>query len=179
MFTSDRENQSNLFRYDLDTGLITQMTDLQGGGRPSGCVSTVNHALYFGWKGAIYELDLETLEERVVWEPEPPMQIRGRANPTADGKYVCTMLGEARKREGPARISFSYSGFREAFAAKPLTQIVRVELATGKMEVLLEERCYMGHLNTSPVLPDILTYCHEGPWNLVDSPRSVGRGCGA
>ena len=25
--TSDRENQSNLFRYDLDTGLITQITD--------------------------------------------------------------------------------------------------------------------------------------------------------
>ena len=37
MFTSDRENQSNLFRYDLDTGLITQMTDLKGKGRPGGC----------------------------------------------------------------------------------------------------------------------------------------------
>jgi oligogalacturonide lyase len=30
IFRSDRENQSNLFRYDLDTGLITQLTDLQG-----------------------------------------------------------------------------------------------------------------------------------------------------
>ena len=66
VFTSDRENQSNLFRYELDTGLITQMTDLQGPGRPGGCVSAANNAIYFGWQGAIIELDLETLEERVV-----------------------------------------------------------------------------------------------------------------
>ena len=63
MFTSDRENQSNLFRYDLDTGLITQITDLQGPGRPGGCVSAANNALYFGWKGQIIELGLETLQE--------------------------------------------------------------------------------------------------------------------
>ena len=28
VFCSDRENRTNLFRYDLDTGTITQMTDL-------------------------------------------------------------------------------------------------------------------------------------------------------
>ena len=45
VFTSDRENQSNLYRYDLDTGLIAQMTDLQGRGRPGGCISAANNAL--------------------------------------------------------------------------------------------------------------------------------------
>ena len=30
IFTSDRENQSNLFRLDLDSGSITQLTDLRG-----------------------------------------------------------------------------------------------------------------------------------------------------
>jgi oligogalacturonide lyase len=39
IFTSDRENQSNLFRYDLDTATITQLTDLHGPGRPSGSYS--------------------------------------------------------------------------------------------------------------------------------------------
>jgi oligogalacturonide lyase len=83
VFTSDHENQSNLFRYDLDTGLVTQVTDLQGAGRPGGCVSAANNALYFGWQGEIVELDLETLEERVLWRETAPMSIRGRANPTA------------------------------------------------------------------------------------------------
>jgi len=46
------------------------------------------------------------------------------------------------------------------------------------MEIIHEDRRYMGYVNTSPALPDILTYCHEGPWNWIDAPRSVGCGCG-
>ena len=49
VFTSDRENQSNLFRYDLDSCTVTQLTDLtgrgrhlSGAGRPSGCFSDAN-----------------------------------------------------------------------------------------------------------------------------------------
>jgi oligogalacturonide lyase len=167
VFTSDRENQSNLFRYDLDTGLITQMTDLKGQERPGGCVSLVNNALYFWWANVLYELDLTTLKERVIGEATPPMLPRGRANPTADGKYICTMLMEDQPEDKP-RIAFSYSRFREYFHLKPLTQIVRIEIATGKSEVIHEDRRYMGHVNTSPALPDILTYCHEGPWNWID-----------
>ena len=63
------------------------MTDLQGSGRPGGCVSAANNALYYGWQGEIVELDLETLEERVLWRQAEPMlarilRVRGRANPT-------------------------------------------------------------------------------------------------
>ncbi|MGC9395504.1 MAG: oligogalacturonate lyase family protein [Anaerolineae bacterium] len=167
VFTSDRENQSNLFRYDLDTGLITQMTDLKGDGRPGGCVSLENNALYFWWQNVLYEIDLDSLEERVITEMAAPMLPRGRANPTADGKYICTMLMEDQP-EDTSRISFSYSRFREYFHLKPLTQILRIEIATGKMDVIHEDRRYMGHVNTSPVLPTILTFCHEGPWNWID-----------
>ena len=26
----------------------------------------------------------------------------------------------------------------------------------------------MGHINTSPTQPDIMTFCHEGPWHRID-----------
>jgi oligogalacturonide lyase len=167
VFTSDRENQSNLYRYDLDTGLITQMTDLQGRGRPGGCVSAVSNALYFWWQHVLYELDLDTLHERAICSIAEPMAPRGRANPTADGRYVCSMLMEEQPEEA-ARIAFSYSRFREYFELKPLTQIVRIELATGKRDVIHEDRRYMGHINTSPTQADLLTFCHEGPWDLIE-----------
>jgi oligogalacturonide lyase len=167
VFTSDRENQSNLFRYDLDTGKITQLTDLTGSGRPGGCYSDANQRLYYWWRNVLYELDVEALNERPICEIEPPMFPRGRANPTADGKYVCSFLMEEQKQDKPS-ISFSYSRFREFFKTKPFTQLVRIEVATGEQEVILEDRRYMGHCNTSPALPDILTYCHEGPWREIE-----------
>ena len=166
VFVSDRENQSNLFRYDLDTGLITQMTDLEGCGRPSGCVRAANNALYYTWGGAIHELNLDTLEERTVWSENLPMRIHGRSSPTADGKYLCVMLME-EQRQKESCISFSYSSFQKLHKLKPLTQIVRIEAATGQADVIHEDRRYMGHVNSSPMLPDIMTFCHEGPWDLI------------
>jgi hypothetical protein len=63
------QGQPEQRRYDLDTALITQMTDLQNRRRPGGstdAVAAANNALYFGWQGAIIELDLDTLEERTA-----------------------------------------------------------------------------------------------------------------
>ena len=169
VFTSQRENQGNLYRYDLDDGKITQMTDFGNRGRPGGCVSTANNAVYLFHGSKLLEIDLESLEERVVCEIEGEMSPGGRANPTADGKYLCTML---RERKPPAddtpRISYSYSSFVENFEAKPFLQIVRIDRETGAVEVIHEDHRSMGHINTSPVLPDVLTYCHEGPWHRID-----------
>ncbi|MBT3604069.1 MAG: oligogalacturonide lyase [Candidatus Latescibacteria bacterium] len=167
VFTSQRENSGNLFRYDLDDGKITQMTDMNTHGRPGGCLSVANQAVYFGQGRKIIELKLDSLEERVVLEYEGEMDMRGRANPTADGKYLCTNLMENIPEEGKS-VSFAYSRFVEFFEKRPLSQIARIEVATGKLEVVHEDRRYLGHINTSPTQADILTFCHEGPWNRVD-----------
>jgi oligogalacturonide lyase len=49
-----------------------------------------------------------------------------------------------------------------------VTQIARIEMATGAVEIIHKDQRYMGHVNTLPALPGILTYCHEGPWNWID-----------
>lgn len=169
VFTSDRQNQSNLFRYDLAGETITQLTDLTGRGRPGGCYSAANQRHYYWWQGVLYELNTETFEERVVAESRPPLLPRGQGNclPTADGKYICSLLAEIPEPSQPA-ISYAYSRFRELFLAKPRTQIVRIEVATGKQEVMHEDRRYLGHVNTSPTRSDRLTFCHEGPWAEVE-----------
>jgi len=168
VFTSDRHNQSNLFRCDLDGGAITQLTDLEGRGRPAGayCAATGKH--YFFWQRELCELDVRTLELRTIYRVPEGMGTSGEYSPTADGRYVCTGLGERPQAGGPARISYAYSGFRDTFLARPRSQVVRIEVATGEAEVLHEERAWIGHVNTSPTHPEILTFCHEGPWHEVE-----------
>lgn len=166
VFASDREGQSNLFRYDLDEGKITQLTDVKGAGRLGGCFSVANQCHYFWWQKRLYELNIETLEERVVYEA-PGGVSTGRASPTADGKYICSKL-MAEVPQDKSAISFTYARFHEFFHAKPHTKLIRIEVATGNMEVMLEDDCFITHENTSPKLPHIMTFCHEGPWRLVD-----------
>lgn len=168
IFTSDRENQSNLFRYDLEDGVITQLTDLAGPGRPGGCYSAANAKHYFWWQGALREVDPETLDERIVCKSPPGKLQCGHGSPSADGKYVIGGFQEAPHAGGPPRISYSYSTFRESFRERPFTQLVRVDLATGEWEVIHEDRCFITHINTSPTRAELTTFCHEGPWDLVD-----------
>lgn len=168
LFNADREGQRNLFRYDLDDYRITQVTDLQGtGNTPRACISQANNCAYFWWRRQVIELNLESLAERVIFEVPSEMNPADRVNPTADGRYVITALVEPSPQAATS-IDFAYSRFREFFHARPLTQIIRIDVASGAMEVIHEDRRYMTHINTSPSLPAIMTFCHEGPWHLVE-----------
>ena len=124
VFNSDREGQSDLYRYDLDDGKITQLTDYKDQRRRlGGCFSEANQCHYYWHKGRLMELDIDTLAERTVYEA-PPDVSAGRASPTADGKYIMSQLQHDIPQD-KAAVSFAYSRFREYFYAKPLTQIIR------------------------------------------------------
>jgi oligogalacturonide lyase len=168
IFTSDRENTSNLFRYDLDEHAITQLTDLQTSKRPGGCFSQANMAHYFADDPLLFELDLRTLELRSLYEAPEGFALGGRFAPTADGKYVCGLLVERAAFAGEPTVRYSYSRFVEFFEKQPLTRLVRVEVISGNAEILHEERRYLSHVNPSPTQPHLLTFCHEGPWPRVD-----------
>ena len=48
------------------------------------------------------------------------------------------------------------------------SQLVRIDVAGGDIKVLHEDRRYITHVNTSSTRSDLLTVCHEGPWECVE-----------
>ncbi|MEZ4637917.1 MAG: oligogalacturonate lyase family protein [Caldilineaceae bacterium] len=44
-----------------------------------------------------------------------------------------------------------------------------VWLRTAAARTAWEENAWIGHVNTSPTIPNLLTFCHEGPWHEVDN----------
>ena len=168
IFTSDREGRSNLYSFHLDTNEIRQLTDLEPNGseRPAGCFSAANNCHYFWWGRQLMELNLETLQERVVYEvPIGMSAYHARPGVTANGAYICTRIMKDKGFDG---LDFAYARFYELFEAAPLSQLMRIEIATGNAEVIHEDNCFITHENPSPTLPDIMTFCHEGPWHLVE-----------
>ena len=51
----------------------------------------------------------------------------------------------------------------------PHSMIVKVATDGSGAETAFAENHFMGHVNASPTLPHILTFCHEGPWRLVEN----------
>jgi oligogalacturonide lyase len=174
LFGSDRENRTNLFGIDLETGEITQLTDLEPVDPPretqflSACVNPRRDEAYFWYDRQLIALDLQSLDMRALWEM-PEGFMRSMINCTADGRYVCAGIFEDLSDRFRIDYLRGYVGFRETWEAHPLSRIVRVATDGSGAEVVWEERSWIGHVNTSPTQPNLITFCHEGPWDKVDN----------
>jgi oligogalacturonide lyase len=168
LFVSDRENQTNLFGIDLASGEITQLTDLERGSIGGINVSPARDEAIYYRGGTLFALDLESLEARALYT-RPEGYVGGGTNVTADGKYVCTGHFEDLSDRFHVDLGHGYVGFREIWEAHPHSMIVRVALDGSGSDVVFQEDYWLGHVNTSPTQPHLLTYCHEGPWTLVEN----------
>jgi oligogalacturonide lyase len=173
LFGSDRGNRTNLFGIDLASGAITQLTDLDLPPPPAetsflfASKNPRRDEVYF-WHGrTLLALNLESLEERAIYQA-PAGFMTNMLNVTADGRYICTGLFEDLSSRFDVDLLHGYVGFAEYWAAMPRSQIIRVDVDSGQAESVFEENYWIGHVNTSPTLPHLLSFCHEGPWEHVD-----------
>lgn len=172
LVSSDRNNRTNLFSIRLSDGDIEQLTDLEPVPLPReveflrACVNPVREEAYFWHDRSLIALDLTTKKQRVLAEIEPKWCI-SMINCSADGKNLYFGLWEDLSHQFKVDLLRGYVGFRETWAAHPLSQVVEVPTAGGPLRAVWEEREWIGHVNTSPTKPNWLTYCHEGPWHNV------------
>ncbi len=169
LFASERANHANLFCLDMASGRITQLTDLEQKA-PLHFVLTAldpeRGRAYF-WQGRrLRRLDLATLALADLWEAPAGFEV-AIISVTADGRHAATSIREV----GPATekgLQEGYIGFRETFDAHPLSRVVLIATDGSGARVLHEDRCWIGHANASPGRADLMTFCHEGPWDAVD-----------
>lgn len=170
LFTSHRGNVSNIHSIDIASGEISQLTDMPGYGQKasfSNHVNSVRNETYYWHNRCAYALDLRTLETRPLWVA-PKGFNTGSLISSADGNYVFTYLNEDISDRVYTNLSAGYIGMRELFQARPKSKIVRISVDGGGAEIVWEEDCWANHVNPSCTQSNILTFAHEGPWDLVD-----------
>jgi oligogalacturonide lyase len=170
VFYSDREDHTNLFGVDLESGDITQLTDLDPTKDGIGGLSKnpVREEIYFYHGDTLMALDLASLDARPLCT-RPEGYVGGSANATADGKYLCAGYREDLSDKILMDLGHGYVGFDECWEAHPHSMIVKIPVDGGPSEVVYEENYWLGHFNASPKLPNIVTFCHEGPWHKVEN----------
>ncbi len=174
LVASDRDNRTNLFGLELHSGQIQQLTDLNPLPLPReveflrACVSGTGDEAYFWYGMELRVLDLHGLETRVIYRMEDGWDV-SMINCSADGRHVYASVSEDMSSRFRVDYLRGYVGFRETWAARPLSQILRIAVDGSGGQTLFEESYWIGHVNTSPTRNELLTFCHEGPWNEVDN----------
>lgn len=170
IFTSHRGNCANIFSIDIESSEISQLTDMPDYGKPLSFSNHVNNVLgetYYWHNNCAYAVDLHTLETRPLWTA-PEGCNTGSLISGADGKYVYTSLTEDISNRVYTNLTAGYIGMREFFEAHPKCKIVRISTEGKGAEIIHEEDNWLTHINPSCTQSNIITFCHEGPWNLVD-----------
>lgn len=169
VFTSDRENRTNLFGVDLVSGEITQLTDFDPHTHAGGLSKNpVREEIYFYLDNTLTALDLVTLTIRPLYT-RPEGYVGGSSNATADGQYICAGHYKDLSDQFMVDLGHGYVGFREIWEAHPHSTIYRIPVDGGDPELVYEEDYWLGHFNCSGKLANIMTFCHEGPWHLVEN----------
>jgi oligogalacturonide lyase len=167
LFGSDRTGSPNLFSVHLETGVITQCSDFQWAGAwnvreeysfpfQTICTNPDRPEVYVWWGDELIAIHLESLTTRSIYEKASD-ENGADITVTADGGTVVTSIHEQ-----------SEQSIADLFAARPRSRIVSLPVDGGTPRVLHEEDHWISHLNASPTRPDVLLFCHEGPWSSVD-----------
>ncbi|GAB2476918.1 oligogalacturonide lyase [Hymenobacter qilianensis] len=123
--------------------------------------------VFYQAQDTVYATNVDTKKTRriYVFPKDFPGNITSlNANETT----IAGALGgkEAREilRKYPAKSDF----FNRIYDAKVEHILFTIDAKTGKRTDIYKENTWLGHVQFSPTDPDLLMYCHEGPWHKVD-----------
>ena len=166
VFAGATERGRQLFTVDLATRAIVQLTDEAGGVR--GEIVAPRHREAVWQRGdSVFATHLDTRRTRLL-AALPPALHASVTTLNADETLLGGVIAGPEVREILARYPAKRDFFDRIFAAHPRQTLFVVDLKTGSLRQIHEERTWIGHVQFSPTDPDLLMFCHEGPWHLVD-----------
>jgi oligogalacturonide lyase len=155
---------------ELETGTQTQLTDFIQNDHANIQGTYINpkkQEAYFTLNDCIIALNLHSFEEVAMFKLPNGYRF-SNLSCTADGKYLCFGISEDLAERFQSNLTGGYVGFEETESARPNSKICELNLDTKEVTVIHEENRWIGHINTSPTQSHLLTFCHEGPWDIVD-----------
>jgi oligogalacturonide lyase len=151
----------NLFRMDLDSGEIVQLTDEE---TSIGNVTKTpdSRIVVYAAGNRIKRLDTESGEISTVYEEMGNFRV-GAPSISANRRYVAFYRNEkVDVPRGP-----NYAGFKDHYY---LVKDGRITLAyldgSGWFDVFKDTH-WVSHFQFCPDDSTLATFCHEGPWHLV------------
>jgi oligogalacturonide lyase len=58
--------------------------------------------------------------------------------------------------------------FNKIYESKLKRSLITINVSTKELNNIYSENAWLNHIQFSPTYPDLLMYCHEGPWHKVD-----------
>lgn len=162
---SDRTGAWQLYNMEIATGDMVQLTDEPDILRPGASLLDPNTMRAFYWSGkTLKSVRLDNLEQEEYYTI--PEGFHGSIlSITGDGTAIHFAYSEDLALSTATGKIYSTMG--ETLFRRPSSVVMRVNISDKSAKAIWGEREWISHVNTSPVDSDIVCFCHEGSWHLV------------
>jgi oligogalacturonide lyase len=164
LLTSNRSGNHQLYTLRFQDGRMVQISDEDDVIPFSSVLDASNHMVYYFAGRTLKRVRLDNLEAEELMEIPRGFKPSDLSIDNA-GEYLAFSYIE--KTEVCTETAQIYSTMREMFYRRPTSVVIRFDIVRRVPFVLWGDRQWISHVNISPVDPNIVLYCHEGPWHLV------------
>ena len=163
---STNVNNRQIYSIDLATNKTTQLT-FHNAPMNGEVVCDKTKTVFYQIKDSVYSLNVKTKKEKLVFVfPEDFKSSISTVN--IDG----TLLAGARATDAEKEILRNNpnkgSYFNLIYDAHLPKTLFTINVKTGELKKIFTDSAWLNHLQFSTSDPELLSFCHEGPWHKVN-----------
>jgi oligogalacturonide lyase len=158
-------NNPQIFSVDLKTRQTDQITNKKS---VSGeIVSIKGREVYYQCGDSVFATGIENHLTRLIYVFSDT--IRGHITTlNADETLLAGALNSAEEAQIFKQFPEKHDYFNRIYDAKLRRTLFVLPAQGGQLKKIYAENAWLNHIQFSPKEPDILMFCHEGPWHKVD-----------
>jgi oligogalacturonide lyase len=157
---------NQLYSYDLTSGRIKQLTHKENS-MSGEIVSRVNHEAYFQIKDSVFGVNVNTAITRLIFVFPP--DFKGNiTTANADGTLLGGAYATPFEKEIAKKYPQKHDYFNRIFESRQPRTLFTINIHSKKLVKIFTDSAWLNHVQFSPTNPNLLMFCHEGPWQKVD-----------
>ncbi len=185
------QTRHGLSTYNFKTKKIEEIVEGRAG---SVIVGKKTHKVFYTKGDEVFETDIDTKETKLIVKTnklrggsgfavnsdetllggsattgEVPEEFRPRMPQTVPTP-VQTAEPNLKPTPEPARDAYAGKGemMERRLAAKVPMSLYTINIKTGEIKFFHPATDWLNHVQFSPTIPNLMMFCHEGPWHKVD-----------
>lgn len=166
IFSGNTDSGNQFFSINLTTKAIDQITNTKGNKRGE-IVGAKTRKVFYMINDSVFSTHIDTHKTEFIYKFDDAVigsVTTLNANETLLGGALITKEENEIFKKNPSKSSY----FDKIYEAKLERSLITIDVESKVLNNLYSENAWLNHIQFSPTNPDVLMYCHEGPWHKVD-----------
>ncbi len=159
------DGERQLFSVDLKTRETVQLTNKKG---VSGEIVGKNtRRVFYQCSDSVFSTGVDDHKTRLIYVFPDSIQANIttlNADETLLAGAVSSPEEQELFRKNPKKSDF----FTIIYEARLRRSLFTIDVESGTFKKIYSENAWLNHIQFSPTEPELLMFCHEGPWHKVD-----------